>query len=174
MDRINFEKKKIAQDELDDLNHMIGKLKKLVPTTENEIDRHYYYCYGEGSVQPTQTGGVVVYIVKGERFGEYIHSAYGKTVKIPALRGGDVHLRRVDVFGNPWTDKFGYPLVNTSLDGRLDVTFGSDFHCLNPSASHKGYGSISKIDAGSIYVNGHDGSQAKLNIGSCSRIEATS
>lgn len=35
IDRINFEKKKIAQDELDDLNNMIAKLKDLVPTTEN-------------------------------------------------------------------------------------------------------------------------------------------
>lgn len=51
IDRINFEKTKIAQDELDDLNHMIGVLKELVPTVTKEIDRHYYHCYGEGSVQ---------------------------------------------------------------------------------------------------------------------------
>ena len=35
IDRINFEKKKIAQDELDDLNRMIDALKELVPTTES-------------------------------------------------------------------------------------------------------------------------------------------
>ena len=32
INRINFEKKKIAQDELDDLNRMIAALKELVPT----------------------------------------------------------------------------------------------------------------------------------------------
>lgn len=69
IDRINFEKRKIAQDELDDLNNMIEKLKNLIPTTEKEIDRHYYFCYGKGSVQIEETGGVLVYIIKGERFG---------------------------------------------------------------------------------------------------------
>ena len=35
INRINFEKKKIAQDELDDLNRMIAVLKELVPTVED-------------------------------------------------------------------------------------------------------------------------------------------
>ena len=117
IDRINFEKKKIAEDELNDLNNMIKRLKELVPTTEKEIDRHYYYCYGEGSVQVEKTGGVIVYIIKGERFGNYLHNAYGKSVKVPSLRG-DVHFQKVDVFGAPWTNKYGYPFVNTSLEGR--------------------------------------------------------
>ena len=51
INRINFEKKKIAQEELDDLNRMIAALKELLPTIEGEIDRHYYFCYGEGSVE---------------------------------------------------------------------------------------------------------------------------
>ena len=65
---------------------MIKKLKDLVPTTEKEIDRHYYYCYGEGSVQVEKTGDVVVYIIKGERFGDYLHNAYGKSVAVPNLQ----------------------------------------------------------------------------------------
>ena len=167
IDRINFEKKKIAEDELNDLNNMIKRLKELVPTTEKEIDRHYYYCYGEGSVQVEKTGGVIVYIIKGERFGNYLHNAYGKSVKVPSLRG-DVHFQKVDVFGAPWTNKYGYPLV-TSGGGN----FKDDFSCLNPSAAHKGYGTVGKVEAHSIYVNSHDGKHVKLNIGSCSRIEST-
>ena len=168
IDRINFEKKKIAQDELDDLNHMIDVLKELVPTTEREIDRHYYYCYGEGSVQVEKTGDVVVYIVKGERFGDYIHSAYGKSVKVPAVRG-DVHFNRVNIFGAPWTNKYGYPFVDTSLKGR-DLAFGGDFSCLNPSAAYKSCGTVASVDAHQIHVTSHNGKGYILKVGACSRI----
>ena len=162
IDRINFEKKKIAQDELDDLNHMIDKLKELVPTTENEIDRHYYYCYGDGAVKVEKTGATIVYIVKGERFGSYIHSAYGKTVKV-ASRKSDVRLHRVDAYGADWGGKYGYP----KTDGHYSFT------CLNPSAAHKGYGKIDEVAGSTIYVNGHNGERVKLNVGACSRIEST-
>lgn len=56
---------------------MIQQLKALIPGIEREIDRQYYYCYGEGAVQIEETGGVLVYIVRGERFGAYLNSAYG-------------------------------------------------------------------------------------------------
>ena len=169
INRINFEKKKIAQDELDDLNRMIRVLKELVPTTENEIDRHYYYCYGEGAVQVEKTGGVVVYIVKGERFGDYIHNAYGKSVKVAAVRG-DVHFRRVDVFGPAYTNKYGYPFAG-NLDGN-ELSFKNDFSCLNPSAARHGYGTISAIEAEYIHVSSHDGRKIRFRVGACSRIEA--
>lgn len=79
-DRINIERKKLADDELKDLEDMIEVLKKLIPTTEAEIDRHYYNCYGDGAVEVEQTGSVLVYIVRGERVNEYIHQAYGDDV----------------------------------------------------------------------------------------------
>lgn len=144
---------------------MIRKLKDLVPTTEKEIDRHYYYCYGEGSVQVEKTGDVVVYIIRGERFGDYLHNAYGKSVKVPSLQR-DVHLHRVDVFGPAYTNKYGYPFVNTSHH------HGNDFSCLNPSAAHKGYGQVERIEGSTVYVNAHDGERTQLHIGSCSRVEA--
>ena len=150
---------------------MIDALKELVPTTENEIDRHYYYCYGEGAVQVEKTGGVVVYIVKGERFGQYIHSAYGKSVKVPAVHG-DVVFRKVDPFAAPWINKYGYPVVDTELSGN-DLNFGKGFSCLNPSAARKGYGTISAIESSHIYVSSHDGRKIKFKIGACSRIECT-
>ena len=147
---------------------MIGVLKELIPTTEKEIDRHYYYCYGEGAVDVEQTGGVVVYVVRGERFGEYIHNAYGKSVKVPAVRG-DVHFRRVNVFGNAYVNKYGYPFPN---DYGSDLSFRNDFSCLNPSAAKKGYGTISAIEGANIYVSAHDGKSYTLRVGACSRIEA--
>jgi hypothetical protein len=49
-DRIAFEKKKNIPDELDKLKEFVIALKNLVPTVESEIDRHYYYCFGEGKV----------------------------------------------------------------------------------------------------------------------------
>lgn len=169
--KINFEKKKIAQDELDDLTRMIEDLKALVPSVEEEIDRHYYYCYGEG-VDVEKTGSVLVYVVKGERVGEYLHSAYGDSVKVPALRG-DVHFERVDIFGAPWTNKFGYPFVDAALAGE-SLEFQGDFNCLSPSRSEKGYGVIKGVQSREIDVENSDGRSLKFKLGSCSRLESSS
>lgn len=139
---------------------MIAALKELIPTTESEIDRHYYYCYGEGSGKVEQTGGVVVFYVKGERFAEYIHNAYGKTVKIP--RAGDVQLRRVDLFGAAYTSHYGHIFKNHEVK--------HDFGCLNPSAARKSYGKIVAIDHGHIEVEEHTGSHRQLLLGSCTRV----
>jgi hypothetical protein len=103
-----------------------------------------------------------VYIVKGEKFGEYLHNAYGKSVKVPALRG-DVHFERVDIFSAPWTSKYGLPY---SSGQEYDGTF----HCLNPSATVKGQGKIDEIKSDAIHLKGSDGKKVKLNLGSCSRI----
>lgn len=79
-------------------------------------------------------GASIVYIVRGERFAEYIHSAYGRTVKV-SERTDDVRLSKVDPYGVSWVNKYGYP----KSDGHYDFT------CLNPSAAFKGYGKIEKI-----------------------------
>ena len=133
IDRINFEKKKIAQDELDDLRHMIKKLKELVPTTENEIDRHYYNCYGDGSVQVEKTGSLTVYIVRGESLGPYLHKAYGKSVKVPALKR-DIPFHKVDIFGPAWTNKFGYPFVFGLGMHQASILASYAAHWLDPVA----------------------------------------
>ena len=44
---------------------MVEALKSLVGGVEREIDRQYYYCYGEGAVQIVATGLVTVYVVRG-------------------------------------------------------------------------------------------------------------
>jgi hypothetical protein len=150
---------------------MIVALKEVVPSVESEIDRHYYYCYGEGSVAVEKTGDVTVYIVRGENFGNYLHNAYGQSVKVPALRG-DVHFERVDIFAAAWTNKFGFPFVDTSLEGR-DLAFGGDFSCIESAKVEKGYGTISRIDGRHIYCTNDDGRKLKFNLGACSRLEGT-
>ena len=62
---------------------MIKILSTISPIIQNEINRHYYSCFGEGSVQVEQTGNVTVYILKGEHVGQYLHKVYGETVTVP-------------------------------------------------------------------------------------------
>lgn len=50
-DRITKEESRLYQPELDEINEMIATLKRAIPSVQSEIDRHYYYCYGEGAVQ---------------------------------------------------------------------------------------------------------------------------
>ena len=115
-----------------------------------------------------KTGSVIVYIVRGDDVGKYLHAAYGNSVKIPALKR-DIPFHKIDVFGTAWTNKFGYPFGDTSLEGR-GFEFRDDFTCLNPSSAHKSYGIIDYVESGAIYVNAHDGRKIKLNVGACSRI----
>ena len=105
-----------------------------------------------------------MYIVKGERFADYIHSAYGKIVKAPIVQG-DVRLQRVDLFGFDYTGKYGHVFEKSS--------FKNDFGCLNPSAARKGYGRIASIKGGEIEVEKNDGKRSKLRVGSCTRLEST-
>lgn len=65
---------------------MVATLNRLIPSVQSEIDRHYYYCFGDGSVQIEETGNVVVYIVRGERFGDYLRKQYGEGANLPGLR----------------------------------------------------------------------------------------
>lgn len=88
---------------------MIETLKRLVPTTQKEIDRHYYYCFGDGQIEIEQTGSVIVYIVKGEQVNNYLHKKYGQDTP---KHKGDLRLRHLSIFDGPWVNKFGYPHVN--------------------------------------------------------------
>lgn len=168
-DRINTEEKKLATKDLDDLNRKIDTLRRLVPTTEKEIDRHYYYCYGEGNVQVEQTGSVVVYIVRGERVNEYLNRRYAQN----SHRGqqGDLRLQKVDIFNAQWTGKYGYPAVVGNNKNGDD--FSGSFSCFNGNASVKGYGIISNIGADFIEARDDKGKNNRFHFSSCSRLEAT-
>lgn len=165
-DRINIEEKKLSTQELEDLNRMIDTLKRLIPTTEKEIDRHYYYCYGEGNIKVEQTGSVVVYIVRGERVPDYLNRRYNE-----AARGasGDLRLRTINIFDAQWTAKYGYPAVVNNRRGGND--FSGSFSCLNENVVH-GYGVITNIGADYVEARDESGRNHRYHLGSCSRIES--
>ena len=107
--------------------------------------------------------------MKGERFGQYIHNAYGKSAKVPAV-SHDISFRRVDIFAAPWTSKYGLPYVDTDLEGK-SFEFQHDFGCLNPSAAYKGCGTIESIESHYIYAKDNEhGRRLKFKLGACTRV----
>ena len=168
-DKINIENKKIVTGDLDSLNRMIATLKRLEPSTQKEIDRHYYYCFGDGKVEVQQTGSTVVYIVRGESVNAYLNGRYGP--QVPGQKG-DLRLNPVSIFDSQWVNKFGYPFVNTDLTGN-DLSFNGSFNCLGGQAAVTGYGTIAGVGADYIGAKGPDGSSKRFHLGSCSRIESS-
>ena len=128
---------------------MIIRLKTLIPGIEREIDRQYYFCYGEGAIEVSQTGSVVVYIVRGESFGNYLLATYGLQVK--GLARVNYNFHRIDIFSAIWVNRFGYPFGNSAFSSN-DFSFAGDFTCLNPSSVRKGRGIITGISANSITI----------------------
>jgi predicted nucleic acid-binding Zn-ribbon protein len=169
--RIAVEEAKLVEDDLATLREMVERLSNLVPGIEREIDRQYYYCYGEGSVQVEQTGGVVVYIVRGESFGNYLLSVYGESVKAGNVRSGDQRLYRVNIFSAAYTSKFGYPFASSAFQSS-DLSFNGDFSCLNHSALRAGQGEIRSISGNRITVATAEG-DIELRMGACTRVECS-
>lgn len=169
--RIALEEQKLVNGDLDSLLDMVATLERILPTVQMEIDRQYYFCYGDGAVETTNTGGVLVYIVRGESFAEYIQSAYGQTVNVNrnGVRGVN-ELYAVDIFSNAYSSNYGAPFSSNFGSGN---SYASDFNCLNPSALQSGQGTIQAISGNQITIT-HNGSAQTLNLGACTRIEATS
>lgn len=170
--RINIERKKILPDQLAKLNDMLASLRNFLPTVESEIDRHYYYCFGDGKVQVQTNGGVVIYIVRGEAFGNYLRNLYGTSVAVPNNNSGDILFNRVDIFGNNWVGAFGYPFVSDALQGN-DFSIGGSFGCLNPNSVVTGSGTITAVGSNYIDCNTSDGNKIRMGLGACSRLEST-
>ena len=169
--RITIERKKILPDQLLKLNEMLVSLRNFIPTVESEIDRHYYYCFGDGKVQVQTSGGVVIYIVRGEAFGNYLRNLYGQSVSIPQVNG-DVLLNRVDIFGNNWVGAFGYPFQSSALGGN-DFSIGGSFGCLNANSVVTGSGTITSVGSDYIDCNTGSGEKLRFGLGACSRLEST-
>ena len=148
---------------------MIDALNKALPNIIREIDRQYYYCYGEGAVNVEETGDVVVYIVRGESFGNYLLSVYGQSVKADHLTRAQYRLHRYDIFSPIWIATFGYPMVTDAFDSS-DFSFNGDFTCLQPSRAETGYGKITHIEGNTVKVD-RQGREEVLHLGACSRIE---
>jgi archaellum component FlaC len=168
--RIAIEEEKLAYDELHTLEDMVETLQNLLPGIEREVDRQYYYCYGEGSVTVETTGSVVVYIVRGESFGNYLLSVYGQSVKVPAVRARDYHLYKVDIFSPAFTSKFGAPYAVGEAGNGLQLS--GDFSCLR-EADAFGSGTIDSINGNEMVISNHL-SRENVRVGACTRFEATS
>lgn len=146
---------------------MADILKTLSPIIQQEVDRHHYDCFGEGSVQIEETGDVTVYILKGDQIPHYLQKAYGEEVAASENDyRGEVRLREVNIFGPEWTDKFGFPFPHSLDEQGLNL---GRFDCLSPSAAEKGWGKIRTVNADSIEVEG-EGGVLKLQLGACTRL----
>lgn len=118
-----------------------------------------------------QTGSVVVYVVKGARINSYLQNQYGSDV--PVQNGNaDIHLKAISIFDAQWTSKFGYPFVNTSLQGK-DLSISGSFSCASSQSAERGYGVISNIGSDFIEVKDKKGSNRRLALGACSRLESS-
>jgi predicted nucleic acid-binding Zn-ribbon protein len=179
-DRINAQQPKLVDDDLNKLRTLIANLNATVPNVQAAIDREYYYCYGAGKVETVTTGNTIVYVVRGEAFGQYIDNAYGQSVRAPQLRtSGDYRLQVVDPFSPVWTAKFGYPSVargRGSGSGAGWTAGSGDFSCLGSlgGGSSSGSGVITGISNDGFEVKDASGKSASLRVGSCSRLESTS
>lgn len=129
-------------------------------------------------MKETQAQGVVVYIVQGERFQDYLQSNYGSDiVKLGpnlSVNQNEVRFNTVNIFGSSWSQNFGYPFSQTSLGGdsnQFDIA--GSFNCLAPSKSQNSAGKIKAIHSDFIDVDGFDGNSYQLYLGSCSRLEAS-
>ena len=155
------------------LRTLINNLNGVVPKVNDAINREYYYCYGAGKVDTQTTGSVIVYVVKGEAFGQYIQTAYGQSVAAPQLRsdGPDFRLQLVDPYSQIWTAKYGYPTLANQAGVQAGV-FPASFSCLT-TAGGSGLGRIAAVNADGFVVNDAQGRGVRLNVGACSRVEST-
>ena len=161
----------MVDGDLASLLDMVETLNRILPQVQFEIDRQYYYCYGDGAVTQEQSGGVLVYVVRGESFATYIQNAYGQSV-VPVqggVRAQNYMFYPVSIFDPIWTGTFGYPFVIGDFS-TADNTLGRDFGCLNPSAMQSGQGTIVQISGAVLHLN-DNGQDIKLNLGACTRIE---
>ena len=171
--RIAIEQPKLVDGDLTNLLDMVATLTRILPTVQMEIDRQYYFCYGEGAVTTTTTGGVLVYVVRGESFATYLQNAYGQNVSVVpgGVRAADYMFYPSSIFSQVWTDAFGYPFVLSDFN-TADNSFVNDFNCLNPSLLQGSQGTITGISARRMTVRDGSGATRSLNLGACTRIES--
>lgn len=113
--QIAEQEKRLVYSDQKLLKDMISNLIALQPGVEFEINRQYYYCYGEGSVQVEKTGSVTIYIIQGEVINSYLQKAYNIPDALFYFKG-NITLQPVDIFANTWTSNFGNLYQNTTLE----------------------------------------------------------
>lgn len=149
---------------------MIKTLRDLIPTVQKSIDSHYYNCYGAGSnIKVDTTGNVIVYLISGDRFGDYIRNLYGQNIKF-ANTPSEISLNKINIFSPDWSEAYGYPFSDNAF-GSQDFSFSGSFSCVNNVNSvNRGWGVIKNIGSNFIEAEDQKGNNQRFNIGSCSRL----
>jgi len=152
--RIDELQPNVRDDVLRNLRTIVANLTKVIPAINGDINREYYYCYGAGSVETVNTGSTVVYVVRGDSFGQYVSNLYGANLSTQFGANDSIRLNVVDPFSPIWTSKFGLGYQSGSQGGS-----SSEFSCLGDNSGNisTGQGRISSIQGNQVVVNGLDG-----------------
>ena len=95
-DQIAAQEKLLVTDDLKLLQDQIVVLKKIQITVEEEVNRQYFYCYGDGAFTIEKTGTVTVYIIRGEALKLFL-----KTLMASALMMSSAALTKKDLALKP-------------------------------------------------------------------------
>ena len=127
-DQIAAQEKLLVTDDLKLLQDQIVVLKKIQITVEEEVNRQYFYCYGDGAFTIEKTGTVTVYIIRGEAFEALLENTYGisfddvvcctdKEGSSPKANvPSEIKMQSVDIFGDDYIDTNGNPVDDIIAD----------------------------------------------------------
>lgn len=113
----------LVDDQANALQRQVDNLKKILPTVQDEVNRQYFYCFGEGAFTTEKTGSTTVYIIRGEAFGALLKNTYGisfddlvccdknaaggKTANIPST----LKMTAVDITSPDYINNIGQPVT---------------------------------------------------------------
>ena len=55
---------------------MIRTLSSVLPRFQEQNNYIYYHCFGDGTMEPVHSGGVVIYLIRGNKLSEYLEQVY--------------------------------------------------------------------------------------------------
>lgn len=174
-ERLNIERKKLANEELNKLKEMVAALSKSIPTIQTFVDDNYYKCYRATSLATQQAGSVTVYVITIPNFQSYIETSYQIQPDWTRVNlvGQEIRLTPINIMDSAWQAAYGLPYDIVSYASSKDFSFPSDFNCLNPSTLISGMGLITSISNRYITIDNLQGGTQMLNLGTCSRLETT-
>ena len=190
-DRVAEQEKLLVDNDLAALQNQVANLKNVLPYVQGEVDRQYFYCYGDGALEIVETGGTVVYIIRGEAFQALLENTYGISfddlvccdpdgnkdnfgANVPA----EVELISIDTFGDDNNDGDGDSFgVDGDGSGDGDGTaVVTTFTCLAQEGV-AGRGVIVHVDGNRItvrrYANAGPPLDDVVEIGTCTIVMAT-
>lgn len=187
-DRIAAQERLLVEDDLAALQRQVQSLRNALPTVQDEVNRQYFYCFGDGAFETAQTGGTLVYIIRGEAFQALLENTYGISFDdiiccddnsknaVPH----EIEMMSVDIFSDDFTNTNGDPFVvdpddNNGGNGAVTPLDGS-FSCIIKNEV-AGRGVIIESDGNRFTVRRYSNAGAPLDdfveIAPCTIIMAT-